>query len=91
MILNSFNWNDTNIEHIAEHGVTPDEVEEVFVSKYILLKTRSKRYIALGITATGRYLTVVFETLSQKESIRVITSRDMNYKERTLYRRKLKL
>ena len=25
-----FDWNEANIEHIAEHDVTPDEVEEVF-------------------------------------------------------------
>ena len=91
MKIESFVWNDKNIEHIGNHDVSPDEAEEIFVSKYFLLKTRQGRYMAFGKTFAGRYLIVVFEFLEGARGIQVITARDMNEKEKKLYRRKLKL
>jgi hypothetical protein len=35
-----FIWNDEpggNREHIAEHGLTPDEVEEVFIIRLVMI------------------------------------------------------
>jgi len=29
MEIREFEWDDNNIEHIARHGVFPDEVEDV--------------------------------------------------------------
>jgi len=89
--MKSFVWNDNNIEHIGNHDVRPDETEEVFVSKYFLLKTRQGRYLVFGRTFSGRYLIVVFEFLEGVKDVQVITARDMNEEEKRLYRRKLKL
>ncbi|OIN97584.1 hypothetical protein AUJ66_02550 [Candidatus Desantisbacteria bacterium CG1_02_38_46] len=91
MKIESFVWDDKNIEHISHHGVNPDEAEEIFISKYFLLKTRQDRYMAFGKTFAGRYLIVVFEFLESARGIQVITARDMDEKEKKLYRRKLKL
>lgn len=53
---------DGNIRHIAEHGITPGEVE------YVLREPQSAdtsdssgRPIVLGFTETGRPIAVVFE------------------------------
>jgi hypothetical protein len=48
---------------------------------------RCRRYLVLGRTAAGRYLLVVLGRRA-KGRARVITARDMDARERALYRRK---
>jgi uncharacterized protein len=88
MRIDFFDWDKDNIDHIARHQVDPDEAEEVFDSKYYLSKTWGGRYIALGQTASGRYLTCVFEKGTQPGFVRVVTAREMVERERKLYKRK---
>jgi len=89
MRIDSFDWDEINIEHIARHQVMPDEAEEVFESKYYLLRSRSGRYLALGRNAVGRHLTCIIEKISQPNRVRIITARDMNQAERKLFKRKV--
>jgi uncharacterized DUF497 family protein len=55
---------DGNIAHIALHGVTVEEVEEVLADpdNSTEVSKSSDRSITLGETAAGRYLAVVWET-----------------------------
>jgi len=85
MIIRSFDWDDTNLEHIARHRVEPEEVEEVFSGRRFVFGSRAERYAALGVTATGRHLLVVFRIDSGV--MRVITARDMTRAEKRRYRR----
>jgi uncharacterized DUF497 family protein len=86
MRISRFEWDEANIEHLARHQVIPAEAEEVFASRYIVYKSRNDCFIALGQTEEGRFLTVVF---ARKHSfIRVVTARDMDEKERKLFKRK---
>ena len=60
-------WNDEpggNVEHVAEHGLTPDEVEAVLCNP--LEKTTSRtsgRPVVTGYTADGRLILVVYEEI----------------------------
>lgn len=59
-----FIWSDQIEEHLARHGVTPDEFEEVVCDPDEVDKSRSSgRRIAFGETSTGRYLACVHEFL----------------------------
>ncbi len=53
-------WTNDRIEHIAQHGVHPDEVEDVCFGRALVQRTRSSGknpvYYVLGQTAAGRYL-----------------------------------
>jgi hypothetical protein len=51
-----------NLEHIAEHGLTPDDVEHV-VKNFIAesVSHSSGRPIRFGFTPDGKYIAVVFE------------------------------
>ena len=52
-----------NIQHIAEHGVTPEEVEEVLRdrgSQHTVSRSTGNR-LTFGYTSTGRHLAVVWE------------------------------
>ena len=85
--VTGFDWDDGNVEHIAWHHFLPEEVEEVFESHCQIRRARRGRYIALGESLDGRLAFVVFER--RRGRIRVVTARDMNAKERRLYRREV--
>lgn len=54
---------DGNVQHVAEHGVSPGEVEEVIygsLSNTTVSKSSTNR-ITFGYTDDGRYLAVVWE------------------------------
>lgn len=58
-------WDDDprgNVAHIAEHGLTPEDVEEVLFGVHEIDTSRSSGLpIALGFTSAGQFLCVVFE------------------------------
>jgi uncharacterized DUF497 family protein len=59
-----FVWNEQIEEHLAGHGVTPDEFEEVVCDPDEVDQSRSSgRPIAYGETSTGKYLACVYELL----------------------------
>ena len=86
-----FEWDTHNSTKIKEkHNVTPVECEQVFFNLPIIAgsdekhsKTENRFYI-LGHTDSGRVLFLVFTV--RKNKLRVISARDMNKKERRVYR-----
>ncbi len=86
MEINEFEWDENNIEHIARHRVSPDEVEDVAFDDdpWIRRGRKGPRYM-LGYTVAGRYLFTVY-ILKGKGIVKVITSMDMDKKTRKLYR-----
>lgn len=53
-----------NVQHIAEHDVTKEEVEEVLDHPEGIDKSRSSgRPIAFGETSTGRIIAVVYDQI----------------------------
>ena len=62
-------WDDEegNVARIAEHGVSPEDVEEVFENPVGQKKSRSSgRPIMFGYTSDGRRIAVVYEQLDDK-------------------------
>ena len=82
----TFEWDQANVDHIARHRFSPDEVEEVFAEGCEIRRTRHGRYVAYGQTCGGRMTLVVFQRRASRR-IRVITAREMSEKERRQYRR----
>jgi hypothetical protein len=57
---------DGNIEHLAEHDVTPEEAEEVLLNPIATDVSRTTgRPIAFGFTRAGRKLAVVYERVDR--------------------------
>lgn len=89
--IEGFDWNDANIiKNREKHHTEPKEGEEAFFNKpTIFLKDpkhstkKERRYGVLGQTNEGRKLAIYFTVRNKK--IRVISSRDMNKKDRTIY------
>jgi uncharacterized DUF497 family protein len=59
---------DGNFQHIAEHDVTPEEVEEVLNDRYsrTVHSDSSGRPLTFGWTSEGRYLAVVWELVEDE-------------------------
>lgn len=79
-------WDDWNVDHIARHAVTPDEVEEACAAELVAWPTYQDRFLAVGETAQGRVLTVVLEPTSEAGTYYVITARPASRRERQAYR-----
>jgi uncharacterized DUF497 family protein len=60
-------WNDEpggNVDHIAEHDLTPEDVEEVFDNPLEEAISRSSgRPVVTGYTPDGRLIMVVYEEI----------------------------
>lgn len=87
-----FDWDEGNLDKNWErHRVAFWEAEEAFFNQPTVVafdpghSESEDRYYCLGKTDAGRLLYVVFTLRGQL--IRVISARDMNKKERRIYRR----
>jgi uncharacterized DUF497 family protein len=85
-----FDWDEGNInKNWIKHLVSPEETEEVFYNKPLLLypdekhSGKERRFIAMGKTDTGRLLLIIW-TL-RNSLIRPISARPMHSKERKKY------
>ena len=82
MLFESVFWDldedsEGNVFHCAQHGVTKEEVEEVFLNALDVDISRSTgRPVIFGETKTGRHLMVVFEAID-KNTVYPITAFDV--------------
>jgi uncharacterized DUF497 family protein len=82
-----FDWNDSNIHHIAKHGITPSEAEQVVLNDPIDIELQKRgeesRIAQVGATDHGRVLVVV-STL-RNGLTRVVTAFPANRRLRAVY------
>jgi uncharacterized DUF497 family protein len=89
MRIHALVWPQDRIDHIARHGVTPEEVEEVCFGRSRVRRTKSEGanpvYYVDGQTASGRYLFCVVIAFRDGNGYPV-TARPMTDKEKRRYR-----
>lgn len=85
-----FEWDAGNVDKNWErHRVSAAECEQVFFQRPVMIASDVRhsqaepRYAALGQTANGRRLTIVFTM--RETRIRVISARTMSRRERRVY------
>ena len=79
-------WDPWNVAHIARHGVTPDEAEEVCHGAPVTSTTHHDRLRVIGPTQAGRMLTVILD--SEPDQVDVyypVSARPASRKERRRY------
>ena len=95
--FHGFNWDPSNKFKCQKHGVSIEEVEEVFHNAYLRIEPdlqnskAEERFNAIGKTKKGRSLFLVF-TIRNHESeilIRPISARFMHKKEIEFYAQKI--
>lgn len=83
MVFHLFIWDadddpDGNVEHLAEHDLTVEDVEFVLAAPTSEGKSQSSGLPAIwGYTEDGRYVIVVYEEIDQ-DTIRVVTAYEVN-------------
>ncbi len=86
MTVRKLLWDDWNIEHIWNHKVITDEVEQVCKSKCFITRSREGKYRVVGQTDNGRYLMIV--GIFKENGFYIITARDADKNEIKQYKRK---
>jgi uncharacterized DUF497 family protein len=70
-----FDWDEQNERHLANHGISRSDAEDVLSGNHILLEYQmegnEQRWVAVGATRTGRKLDIVFAV--RGEAMRPIT------------------
>jgi uncharacterized DUF497 family protein len=88
MRIHQFIWLEDRIDHIAQHDVTPEEVEEVCFGRAFVQRAKSEGrnplFYVLGQTEAGRYLFCVVIRFPDGRGYPV-TARPMTDKERRRY------
>jgi uncharacterized DUF497 family protein len=89
MEVETFVWPDDRIDHIARHGVTPEEVEQACRGRPLVQRAKSQGenpvYYVLGQTDAGRYLFCVVIRFPDGVGYPV-TARPMTDKEKRRYK-----
>jgi uncharacterized DUF497 family protein len=85
-------WDDGNVEHIALHGVEPEEVEEIvyedcpsWIIRGRRRGVREARWTIFGQTCGGRYLIAVIAPAPKRGVWRAVTAREMERRTRRRY------
>jgi uncharacterized DUF497 family protein len=87
MIEALVDWDDPNdphgnTSHVAEHGLTPDEVESVLLAPRSIqeVSRSTERPAVFGTTFTGKHIVVIFEWLHEDEPtiVRPVTAYEVN-------------
>ena len=73
-----FRWIEWNVDHIAKHGVSPDEAERVVESARSPFPERleNEKWLVMGRGGGGRMLQVVF-VLDEDGTVFVIHARPL--------------
>ena len=79
-------WDAWNVAHIARHDVIPEEVEEVCHDQPMTSETYKGRLRVVGLTQSGRILTVILAPTPEEGVYYPITARPADRKERRNYR-----
>ncbi len=75
-----FIWDEENVRHIAEHDLTPEEVEPVVqnprnVTRFSRSTGRSTTY---GMSKTSKYIIVVWDQIKERPwTVRVTTASEV--------------
>ncbi|MBI3384953.1 hypothetical protein HY030_02035 [Candidatus Gottesmanbacteria bacterium] len=59
VLVNGLIWDDWNKNHIADHKITIEEVEEVCHGNHRMRESYRKRILITGRTKTKRFLAIV--------------------------------
>lgn len=79
---------ETDLPHIYGHGVTEDEVEYILCHPGEDRAGRDNSRHALGQTASGRYLRVIYVPDEEGDGVFVITAYDLRDKALQAYKRR---
>ena len=83
-----FRWNEWNIDHLAEHAVSPEEAENLIrdARPPFSRELAKGKYLVRGQSMTGAYLQAIF-VVDPGDTLYVIHARPMTHVEKHKFRR----
>ena len=83
-----FRWIEWNIDKVVDHGITPQEAENVVegATDPYPLHREDDKFLVWGATSTGRLIQVVF-LLDENDMVFIIHARPLTEKEKRRRRR----
>lgn len=82
-----FDWDAANTQHIARHGVTPEEAEEAVLIEPLDAGVQQheseERMLCFGRTKSGRLLTILYT--ERRGKTRIVTAYEMSKDQQQLY------
>jgi len=87
--IEKISWDQEAVDHISNHMVSPEEVEEVLfndVDTPLMMRGKEGKYLAYGKTYGDRLLFIVW--VSKYKKTKIFTARNMTEKEKRFYRRR---
>jgi uncharacterized DUF497 family protein len=85
LIIETLIIEDDREAHIAKHAITINEVLEVVTSDYVYIASREERWLLIGKTEAGRFLTIVVGERPEKHTVGLVTARPARKTERSFY------
>lgn len=78
-------WDPRNVTHIARHGVTPQEVQDVCFGDHVSVASYLGREVVTGLASSGRFITAVVEAVGETGNYYTVSARPASRKERRYY------
>lgn len=85
VVIETLIVDEHRLAHIARHQVTIEEVQEVIAGDYAFIRGRQDRWLLIGKTKQGRFLTVVVGERAQRHTYGLVTARPSSREERSFY------
>ena len=86
LVIDSLIVDEHRLEHIARHEVAMEEVLEIVSGDYAYIQGRHERWLLIGKTSQGRFLTVVVGARARPNTYGLVTARSASREERNFYR-----
>lgn len=85
IVVQRLAWNDWNESHIARHGVTREDVEEVCRGDFIVREAQKGGLMLIGPNQAGRILAVILDPEEERGVFFPVTARPADRRERRTY------
>lgn len=90
MLIEEFEWDDANEAKVATHGLSPDEIDGVPDTRFVVLKNKRGRaglYRVVGRGRSGRLITIVIRPTSKRGKWRPVNAWPADTEEQAHARR----
>ncbi len=86
LVIKTLIVDEHRLQHIARHRVIIEEVQEIVAGDYVFVQGHHERWLLIGKTSKGRFLTLVVGERAQSKVCGLVTARPGSREERNLYR-----
>jgi len=85
LVVRRLIWDSWNIDHIARHDVTPEEVDELCQADPLVQQGKKGRLALSGLTLAGRFLVVILDPEPEPGVYYPVTAHPASGKYRRIY------